>query len=335
MSTSTSSHSKCDCQHSAACNLDSHLQLPDSLPPPCCSIKRLLFVMRYLCLASLVISGRVLHLCTMSVLDVKRKELLFSDRCDNIHCYFTGEGIIATFMHVPEFLYDLDVVVPLILCLACFDLKSLSFLPLPSLPCPVPTSQFDTGFLMCPMELRSILSFQPDIFFGLSTTSSLVAYSDADWAGCPTTHRSTSDYCVFLGNNLLSWSSKRQVTLSCSSAEAEYRGVVNVVAETCWLRNLLRELHTPLFTATLVYCDNVSAVYLSTNPVQHQRTKHIEIDIHFVRDLVADGHIRVLHVPSRYQYADVFTKGLPTTLFDEFRSSLSVRSSPAQTAGGC
>ncbi|GJV11917.1 ribonuclease H-like domain-containing protein [Tanacetum coccineum] len=168
-----------------------------------------------------------------------------------------------------------------------------------------------------------------------STTSSLVAYSDADWAGCPTTHRSTFGYCVFLGNNLLSWSSKRHVTLSRSSAEAEYRGVANAVAETCWLRNLLRELHTPLSTATLVYCDNVSAVYLSSNPVQHQRTKHIEIDIHFVRDLVAAGHIRVLHVPSRYQYADIFTKGLPTVLFDEFRSSLSVRSSPAQTAGGC
>ncbi|GKA86228.1 ribonuclease H-like domain-containing protein [Tanacetum coccineum] len=118
-------------------------------------------------------------------------------------------------------------------------------------------------------------------------------------------------------------------------AEAEYRGVANAVAETCWLRNLLRELHTPLATATLVYCDNVSAVYLSSNPVQHQRTKHIEIDIHFVRDLVATGAIRVLHVPSRYQYADIFTKGLPTSLFDEFRTSLSVRCPPAPTAGEC
>ncbi|GJX24937.1 ribonuclease H-like domain-containing protein [Tanacetum coccineum] len=98
---------------------------------------------------------------------------------------------------------------------------------------------------------------------------------------------------------------------------------------------LSRRSCAELSTATLVYCDNVSAVYLSSNPVQHQRTKHIEIDIHFVRDLVATGAIRVLHVPSRYQYADIFTKGLPTSLFDEFRTSLSVRSSPVQTAGEC
>ncbi|GJZ73110.1 ribonuclease H-like domain-containing protein [Tanacetum coccineum] len=116
-------------------------------------------------------------------------------------------------------------------------------------------------------------------------------------------------------------------------AEAEYCGVTNVVAETSWIRNLLRELHTPLFTATLVYCDNVSTVYMSANPVQHQRTKHIEIDIHFIQDKVTAGHVRVLHVPSQFQYADIFTKGLPYPLFMDFRSSLSVRKSPAPTAG--
>ncbi|GKA37805.1 ribonuclease H-like domain-containing protein [Tanacetum coccineum] len=188
--------------------------------------------------------------------------------------------------------------------------------------------------------LKRILRYVRDTLdYGLqlfsSSTTYLVAYSDADWAGCPTTRRSTSGYCVFLGNNLLSWSSKRQPTLSHSSAEVEYRGVANAVAETYWLRNLLRELHTSLSSATLVYCDNVSTVYLSCNPVQHQHTKHIEIDIHFVRDLVAAGQVRVLHVPSRYQFADIFTKGLPSALFEEFRSRLSVRCPPAPIAGEC
>nr|GEU91482.1 ribonuclease H-like domain-containing protein [Tanacetum cinerariifolium] len=128
--------------------------------------------------------------------------------------------------------------------------------------------------------VRGTLDYALQLFF--SSTIDLVAYLDADWAGCPTIRRSTLSYCVFLGNNLLYWSSKRQPTLSHSSAEAEYRGVVNAIAETCWLGNLLSELDTPLSSATHVYCDNVSVVYLSSNPVQHQRTKHIGIDIHFV-----------------------------------------------------
>ncbi|GJX41949.1 ribonuclease H-like domain-containing protein [Tanacetum coccineum] len=162
----------------------------------------------------------------------------------------------------------------------------------------------------------SIVSLLPDISYVVQQI--FFAYCDADWAGCPTTRRSTSGYCVFLANNLLSWCFKRQLMLSCSSAEAEYRGVANAIAETCWIRNLLRELHSLLSSATLVYCDNVSAVYLSCNPVQHQLTKHIKIDIHFVRDLVAAGHVRVLHVSTRYQFADIFTKSLPLALFEEF-----------------
>ncbi|GAA0169278.1 hypothetical protein LIER_23801 [Lithospermum erythrorhizon] len=104
-------------------------------------------------------------------------------------------------------------------------------------------------------------------------------------------------------------------------AEAEYRGVANVVLEASWLQNLLLELHNPLTTATIVYCDNIGAIYLSENRVQHQRTKHVELDI------------RVLHVPFRYQIADIFTKGLPQILFTDFRDNLSVRLPPATTAG--
>nr|GFB17971.1 ribonuclease H-like domain-containing protein [Tanacetum cinerariifolium] len=151
--------------------------------------------------------------------------------------------------------------------------------------------------------LKRILRYvQGTVDLGLhlyaSATISLIGYTDADWAGRPSTRR--------------------------------IPGVANVVAETAWVRNFLRELHYVHMTATLVYCDNVSAVYMSTNPVQW--TKHIEIDIHFVRNMVKVGHVRVLHVPSRFQYADTFTKVLPSALFEDLRSSLSVRPPPAQTA---
>jgi exonuclease III len=108
--------------------------------------------------------------------------------------------------------------------------------------------------------------------------------------------------------------------VSRSSAEAEYRAVANIVAESTWLRQFLAELRHSLHRTTLVYCDNINAVYMSSNPVQHQWIKHIEIDLHFVRDRVALGDVRVLHVPTTSQYADIFNKGLPSSVFTEFRS---------------
>jgi hypothetical protein len=97
----------------------------------------------------------------------------------------------------------------------------------------------------------------------------MVTYTGADWAGCPDTRCSTSGFCVYLGDHLVSWSLKWQNTVSRSRAEAEYRAVANTVAEATWIRQLLHEFHRPSPPATVVFCDNVSAVYISTNPVHH------------------------------------------------------------------
>jgi hypothetical protein len=127
-----------------------------------------------------------------------------------------------------------------------------------------------------------------DLLLRRASMSDLIVYTNADWAGCPDNRRSSLGYVVFLGDNLVFWSLKRQHIVSRSNAEAEYRVVVNDVAEACWLRQLLMELHIPLSWATLVYCDNVSAVYLSTNPVQHH--------LHFIRENIAVRDVRVPHV---------------------------------------
>ena len=142
-----------------------------------------------------------------------------------------------------------------------------------------------------------------------------MAYSVVDWVGCPDSHRSTSGYCVYLGDDLVSWSSKCQNTVSRSGAEAEYRAVAHAVAECYWLHHLLQELHLPLQSATVVLCDNIGVVYMTTNPVHHRQTKHIKIDIHFICEKVALGEARVLHVPSSHQFTDVMTKGLHVQLY--------------------
>ncbi|WVZ49453.1 LOW QUALITY PROTEIN: hypothetical protein U9M48_000815 [Paspalum notatum var. saurae] len=148
-----------------------------------------------------------------------------------------------------------------------------------------------------------------------SANSTLIAFSDADWAGCPDDRRSTSGFAVMLGSNLVSWSSRKQAIVSRSSTEAEYKAIANVTAEIIWLQTLLKELGIYQTEAPILWSDNLGAVYLTSNPVFHARTKHIEVDFHFVREQVARKALKVRFISSKDQLADIFTKALPKAPF--------------------
>ena len=162
----------------------------------------------------------------------------------------------------------------------------------------------------------------------------LYGYSDADWAGCPFDRRSTTGYCIFLGPNVVSWCAKKLPTVSRSSAEAEYRSLASAAAEVTWLQFLLRDLGVYISQPTTLLCDNISATYMAHNPVFHARTKHIEIDYHFVREKVASRALRVIYVSFQSQLADIFTKALAKDRFHWLRSKLTVAKHRHSTWGG-
>ncbi|PKU65758.1 Retrovirus-related Pol polyprotein from transposon TNT 1-94 [Dendrobium catenatum] len=153
---------------------------------------------------------------------------------------------------------------------------------------------------------------------------SLHSYSDADWAANSSDRKSISGFCTFLGSTLISWSVKKQTTVARSSTEAEYRSLAAAIMEVLWLRRLATDFSIPQNSATIIHCDNTSAIALTNNPVLHARTKHIEIDHHFIRHHVTHGNINIAHLSSADQIADILTKSLPINKFNYLRSKLTI-----------
>ncbi|KAL0402265.1 UNVERIFIED_CONTAM: Retrovirus-related Pol polyprotein from transposon RE1 [Sesamum latifolium] len=165
--------------------------------------------------------------------------------------------------------------------------------------------------------MKGTLSY--GIMFQKCDACRLVGYCDADYAGDHDTRRSTTGYIFMLGSGAVSWCSKRQPTVSLSMTEAEYRAAAMAAQEITWLVQLLKELHQPIEYGVPLYCDNLSVIRLAENPVFHAKTKHVEVHYHFIREKVLQEEIKLKHVGTKRQVADLFTKGLDGNKFEIFR----------------
>ena len=160
------------------------------------------------------------------------------------------------------------------------------------------------------------------LFFGKTASRAIEVYTDADWAGSVTDRRSTSGYCSFIWGNLVTWRSKKQSVVARSSAEAEFRALSHGICEGMWLKRLLQELMVKSDGPIHMKSDSQSAIAIAKNPIHHDRTKHIEVDRHFISEKIEDKVITLSHVPTQLQIADILTKALHRPNFHDLCSKL-------------
>lgn len=160
------------------------------------------------------------------------------------------------------------------------------------------------------------------VYFRKGHKLRIEAFTDADYAGSIVDRRSTSGYCMFLGGNLVSWRSKKQNVVARSSAEAEFRALAHGLCEMLWLKIILTDCKIKWEEPMVLHCDNKSAISIAHNPVQHDRTKHVEIDRHFIKEKLEEGTVRISFVRSENQLADVLTKGIHCSRFMDLTSKL-------------
>lgn len=159
--------------------------------------------------------------------------------------------------------------------------------------------------------------------------TTLTGYADADWASSPIDRKSVSGWVFLLNGAAISWSSKKQHIVACSSTEAEYISLASASREAIWLRSFLEELHYPITLPTTIYGDNKAALQLAENPIHHQRTKHIDISHHVLRQYTELNLIAPTFIPGSEQTADFMTKSLPSIPFDKHVSKLMVGVPPS------